>query len=236
MNVALIGYGKMGREIERILNASGDSVGLIVDRENSCDITSENLKGIDVAIEFSTPDTAYNNVVAIIKCGIPVVCGTTAWLDRLEEVKVLCESERGAFFYASNYSIGVNLMFRINKMLAKMMNSFEQYDVTLEEIHHTAKLDAPSGTAVTLADDIIDNIERKDRWVLGSSIEPTDMNVVALRRASVTGTHKVVWDSAIDEIEITHRANSRAGFAQGAVVAARFLIGKRGCFSMEDLF
>ncbi len=135
-----------------------------------------------------------------------------------------------------NYSIGVNIMFRINRMLSDMMERFPQYDVTLEEVHHTAKLDAPSGTAVTIAEDIVERVSRKDRWVLGASTAGEELNVSALRRASVYGTHRVVWDSAVDELEFTHRANGRAGFAEGAVAAARFLIGKKGCFSMDDLF
>ncbi len=236
MNVALIGYGKMGREIERILLSRGDTVGLIIDKDNSCDINPEKMKGIDVAIEFSTPDSAYSNVVQTLSCGVPVVCGTTAWIDKLNDVQELCKEVDGAFFYASNYSIGVNIMFRLNKMLSQLMEPFSQYDVTVEEIHHTNKIDAPSGTAVTLADDIVDNLSRKDKWVLGASIKPEELNVGALRRAAVPGTHTVVWDSVVDEIELTHRAKGRTGFAEGAIAAARFLMGKKGYFTMNDLF
>lgn len=236
MNIALIGYGKMGKEIEKIILSQGDSVGLIIDKDNPEDLNAEKLKGIDVAIEFSTPATAFDNVITTLKCGVPVVCGTTAWLDRLSEVKALCEEREGAFFYASNYSIGVNLMFRVNKMLASLMNNFPQYDVTVDEIHHTAKLDAPSGTAVTLAEGILDNLDRKEEWVLGCSTKSTDLNMGAVRRSIVPGTHTVTWESEIDQLAFTHTAKGRAGFALGAVVAAKFLVGKKGCFSMEDLF
>lgn len=235
MKVALLGYGKMGREIEKILISRGHTVDLIIDRDNGGDLSPEKMAGIDVAIEFSTPDSAYDNVVRTLRCGVPVVCGTTAWLDRLSEVKALCEQLGGAFFYASNYSVGVNLMFRVNAMLAKLMEPFAQYDVTVDEIHHTAKLDAPSGTAVTLAEGILEGVSRKKRWELGASTEAEVLNVGAVRRSIVPGTHNVVWDSSVDEITLSHRAKSRAGFAEGAVFAAEFLVGKKGCFSMDDL-
>lgn len=235
MKVALIGYGKMGHEIERILVSRGHTVVLIIDRDNSEDLNPKNMVGVDVAIEFSAPSVAFDNIVKTMRCGVPVVCGTTAWLERLNEVKSLCEELKGAFFYASNYSIGVNLMFKVNSILARLMEPFPQYDVTIDEIHHTGKVDAPSGTAVTLAEGVLDGITRKKSWVLGASIEPTELNVGALRRSVVAGTHTVVWDSAVDEITITHRAKSRVGFAEGAVVAAEFLVGKQGCFGMDDL-
>lgn len=235
MNVALIGYGKMGHEIEKILISRHHNVVLIIDRENTDDLTPDRMKGVDVAIEFSAPSVAYDNVVKTLRCGVPVVCGTTAWVDKMEQVRALCKELDGAFFYASNYSVGVNLMFRINNMLARLMEPFPQYDVTVDEIHHMAKLDAPSGTAVTLAEGILEGITRKESWVLGDSTVPTELNVGALRRGIVPGTHNVVWDSAVDEITISHRAKSRAGFAEGAVLAAEFLVGKKGCFGMDDL-
>lgn len=236
MNVAIIGYGKMGHEIERLLLAAGDSVALVIDKDNAEDINPDKMKGIDVAIEFSAPDAAYDNVVRVIKCGVPVVCGTTAWLDKLPEVQALAKELGGAFFYASNYSIGVNVMFRANRYIAEMMNSFTNYDVTVDEIHHTAKLDAPSGTAVTIADDIVSSLSRKEKWVLGCSTQPEELNVAALRRSIVPGTHTVVWDSEVDELSLTHRAKGRTGFAAGAITAARFLVGKKGYFTMDDLF
>lgn len=235
MRVALIGYGKMGHEIEKILISRGHSVALIIDKENSEDLSPQKMSSIDVAIEFSAPSVAYENVVKTLRCGVPIVCGTTAWVDKLENVKELCNKLGGAFFYASNYSVGVNLMFKVNSLLAKLMEPFEQYDVTVDEIHHTAKVDAPSGTAVTLAEGILDGVSRKERWVLGASIVPEELNVGAVRRSVVPGTHNVVWDSAVDEITLSHRAKSRAGFAEGAVLAAEFLVGKKGCFGMDDL-
>ncbi|MEG0500264.1 MAG: 4-hydroxy-tetrahydrodipicolinate reductase [Rikenellaceae bacterium] len=235
MRVALIGYGKMGHEIEKTLFFRGHTVALIIDKENVADLCPQKMKDIDVAIEFSAPSVAYDNVVNALRCGVPVVCGTTAWVERLEEVKKLCVELDGAFFYASNYSVGVNLMFRINTMLARLMEPFPQYDVTIDEVHHTAKVDAPSGTAVTLAEEILEGISRKKSWVLGASINSEELNVGAVRRSTVPGTHNVVWDSPVDEITITHRAKSRAGFAEGAVLAAEFLIGKKGFFSMDDL-
>lgn len=235
MKVALIGYGKMGHEIEKVLISRGHTVSLIIDKDNAEDLTSAKMCGIDVAIEFSAPSVAYDNVVRTLRCGVPVVCGTTAWVERLEEVKTLCEELGGAFFYASNYSVGVNLMFKINSMLARLMEPFPQYDVTVDEVHHTAKVDAPSGTAVTLAEGILAGVSRKKEWVLGASINPDDLNVGAVRRSVVPGTHNVVWDSPVDEITITHRAKSRVGFAEGAVFAAEFIVGKRGFYGMDDL-
>ena len=235
MKVALIGYGRMGKEIEKILIARGHTVGVIIDKNNSSDFNELNMKEIDVAIEFSTPSAAYDNVIKCFEFNVPVVCGTTAWVDKLDEAKKLCAKLDGAFFYASNYSIGVNLMFKVNKMLAKLMNKFPDYDVTIDEIHHIGKVDAPSGTAVTLAEGVLEGIERKQNWVLGASIVPEELNVAALRRSVVPGTHNVVWDSPVDEITICHRAKSRVGFAEGAAVAAEFLAGKKGYYSMDDL-
>lgn len=235
MKIALIGYGKMGHEIENIAISRGHSINLIIDRDNMNDLSKENLSEIDVAIEFSTPDAAYANIMKCLELGVPVVCGTTAWIDKLNHVKKYCGEVDGAFFYASNYSIGVNLTFRINQMLAEMMNKFTSYDVSLEEVHHTTKIDAPSGTAVTLAGDIIEAIDRKKHWILGASTAPHEMNVTAIRRGTAPGTHTVVWDSPVDEITLSHRAKGRVGFAEGAVVAAEFLVGKKGVYGMNDL-
>ena len=235
MNAAIIGYGKMGKEIEKILTERGHRVILIIDQDNTADLDAEHLKGVDVAIEFSTPQTAYSNIVKCIECHTPIVCGTTAWLDRYDEVKRLCEAKQGAFFYASNYSIGVNLTFRLNEMLARMMNRFPEYDVTLEEVHHTQKKDAPSGTAITLAEDIVSNLDRKKRWINGMTTVPEELEVQAIRRSVVPGIHTVTYESEADVITLSHNAKSRRGFALGAVLAAEFIQNKTGVFSMNDL-
>lgn len=238
MKIALIGYGKMGHEIERILVSRGHTLPLIIDLNNTDQLTAENLAGCDVAIEFTTPATAYGNVVTCLEAGIPVVCGTTAWLDKLPEVTALCERTHGAFFYASNYSVGVNIFFAINRQLAQMMNRFPEYDVTLNEVHHVQKKDAPSGTAVTLAEDILAGIDRKNSWFLGTTTDADKLEVTAQRRAMVPGIHTVVWESDADIITIDHNAKNRSGFAMGAVLAAEFLADKRGAgkvFGMKDL-
>ncbi len=235
MKIALIGYGKMGKEIEQILIARGHTIPLIIDLNNTNDLDAAHLKEIDVAIEFTTPSTAYGNVVKCLEAGVPVVCGTTAWLDKLPQVEQLCKEKNGAFFYASNYSIGVNIFFEINRLLAQLMNRFGEYDVTIEETHHTQKKDAPSGTAVTLAEGILENLDRKQKWVCGTTTVPEELEVVAIRRSVVPGTHTVTYESDVDSLSITHMAKSRRGFALGAVLAAEFLYGKTGIFSMKDL-
>lgn len=235
MKIALIGYGKMGKEIEQILIARGHTIPLIIDLNNTNDLDTAHLQKVDVAIEFTTPSTAYGNVVKCLEAGVPVVCGTTAWLDKLPEVKQLCKEKNGAFFYASNYSIGVNIFFEINRRLAQLMNRFGEYDVTIEETHHTQKKDAPSGTAVTLAEGVLENLDRKQKWVCGTTTVPEELEVVAIRRSVVPGTHTVTYESDVDALSITHMAKSRRGFALGAVLAAEFLHGKTGIFSMKDL-
>lgn len=235
MKIALIGYGKMGKEIEQILIARGHTIPLIIDLNNTNDLDAAHLQEVDVAIEFTTPSTAYGNVVKCLEAGVPVVCGTTAWLDKLPEVEQLCKEKNGAFFYASNYSIGVNIFFEINRRLAQLMNRFGEYDVTIEETHHTQKKDAPSGTAVTLAEGVLENLDRKQKWVCGTTTVPEELEVVAIRRSVVPGTHTVTYESDVDALLITHMAKSRRGFALGAVLAAEFLHGKTGIFSMKDL-
>ncbi len=235
MKIALIGYGKMGKEIEQILIARGHTIPLIIDLNNTNDLDTAHLQKVDVAIEFTTPSTAYGNVVKCLEAGVPVVCGTTAWLDKLPEVEQLCKEKNGAFFYASNYSIGVNIFFEINRRLAQLMNRFGEYDVTIEETHHTQKKDAPSGTAVTLAEGVLENLDRKQKWVCGTTTVPEELEVVAIRRSVVPGTHTVTYESDVDALSITHMAKSRRGFALGAVLAAEFLHGKTGIFSMKDL-
>lgn len=235
MKIALIGYGKMGKEIKQILIARGHTIPLIIDLNNTNDLDTAHLQKVDVAIEFTTPSTAYGNVVKCLEAGVPVVCGTTAWLDNLPQVEQLCKEKNGAFFYASNYSIGVNIFFEINRRLAQLMNRFGEYDVTIEETHHTQKKDAPSGTAVTLAEGVLENLDRKQKWVCGTTTVPEELEVVAIRRSVVPGTHTVTYESDVDALSITHMAKSRRGFALGAVLAAEFLHGKTGIFSMKDL-
>ncbi len=235
MNIALIGYGKMGREIEKVLVSRGHTVVLKIDVDNAHDFTAEKMKAADAAIEFTTPATAYGNIMKCLEYGVPVVCGTTAWLDKYDAVVEECRKRSGTFFYASNYSIGVNIFFNINRRLAAMMERFGEYDVTIEEVHHTQKKDAPSGTAVTLAEGVLDGVSRKNKWVCGTTTEPSELEVAAIRRSIVPGTHTVTWESEVDLISITHQAKSRAGFAVGAVLAAEFIAGKKGVYSMGDL-
>ena len=235
MNIALIGYGKMGHEIEKILIQRGHSIPLIIDINNLADLNKENLKNIDVAIEFTTPSTAYDNIVKCLNAGTPVVCGTTAWLNKLPEIEKLCKEKNGTFFYSSNYSVGVNIFFEINRRLAQLMNRFENYDVTIEETHHTQKKDAPSGTAITIAEGVLENLDRKEKWVCATTTEPKELEITAIRRSIVPGTHTVTYESDEDSITITHMAKSRKGFATGAVLAAEFIADKKGIFSMKDL-
>lgn len=235
MKVALIGYGKMGKEIECILTGRGHTIPLIIDIDNASDLDAAHLAGIDVAIEFTTPQTAFGNIMTCLEAGVPVVCGTTGWLDRFEEVKEACRLRNGAFFYASNYSVGVNVFFEVNRRLAELMERFPEYDVTVEETHHTQKKDAPSGTAITIAEGILENLSRKQKWVCGVTTVPEELEVTAVRRSIVPGTHTVTYESAADQITLTHRANGRRGFAMGAVLAAEFLCGKQGIYTMKDL-
>lgn len=236
MKVAIIGYGKMGREIEKILLQRGHEVALIIDQDNTADLNAENLKAIDVAIEFTTPSTAYNNIRTCLECGTAIVSGTTGWTDRLKELQELCKEKGGAMFYASNYSIGVNLMFRLNRELARMMNAFNGYNVAMTETHHTEKKDSPSGTAVTLAEDIIARLDRKTGWVNEPTEEDNLIGIESFRIGMTPGDHTVTYTSEDDTLEIRHSIKNRRTLAQGAVVAAEFLCGKHGVFTMEDLF
>lgn len=233
--IALIGYGKMGHTIQDLALQKGHSVPLTIDDTTDHDL--EDLSSdIDVAIEFTRPESAFNNITACLKKGIPVVSGTTGWLDQMPQVKDLCEREDGAFFYASNYSIGVNLFFLLNEFLAEQMDNFPEYDITMKEIHHTQKLDAPSGTAITLAEGLLTRIKRKDTWI-GEEGTPRSKDVLikSERIADTPGTHSVTYQSDIDSIEIQHTAFNRLGFAKGALTAAEWLVGKRGCYGMRDL-
>lgn len=236
MKIALIGYGKMGKTIEQIALKRGHEIVSIIDINNSEDMRSDAFKSADVAIEFTTPATAFANYQACFDAGVPVVSGTTGWLDRLDEIKERCAKEGKTFFYASNFSIGVNIFFAVNRYLAKMMNNFPSYDVRMTETHHIHKLDAPSGTAITLAEGILGELDRKERWTLDTAETPSDLPIHAIREGEVPGTHEVMYESDVDEITIRHEAKSRAGFALGAVIAAEFAAGKKGFLGMQDLF
>ena len=236
MRIALLGYGKMGKMIERIAVSRGHQVVLVVDLDNRADCSVEQLRQADVAIEFTTPAVAVDNYKWCMDAGVPVVSGTTGWLDRWEEVVGYCREKGGGFFYASNFSIGVNIFFRLNKYLAKMMDNFRDYKIFIEETHHIHKLDAPSGTAITLAEGIIKNHSAYRSWKLyqGEELGEDVLPVAAKRIGEVPGIHGVTYKSAVDEIEIRHSAFSREGFAQGAVFAAEFLFGKKGVYGMDD--
>jgi 4-hydroxy-tetrahydrodipicolinate reductase len=235
MKIALLGYGKMGKEIEKTALERNHAITLIIDVDNQHEFTLENLKRADVAIDFSTPGTAYNNILKCFDAGIPVVCGTTGWLDKFKNIKELCEQKQHTFFYASNYSLGANIFFALNKYLARIMDNMPAYDVEMKEIHHIHKVDAPSGTAISLANDIISIVRRKQKWELDKATDETVINIKAVRQGEVPGTHIITWGSQVDRIEILHEAKSRKGLALGAVLAAEFIKNKKGLFSMEDL-
>lgn len=234
MKIALVGYGKMGKEIERIAISRGHEISCIIDVNNKDAFSSDEFKSSDVAIEFSAPSAAYDNYMKCFEANVPVVSGTTGWLDKVDDIKKACD-EGQTFFYASNYSIGVNIFFHLNKVLSKIMNNFPDYDVEMEEVHHTQKLDAPSGTAITLAEGIIDNVERKDVWVKEDAQHENEIAIKSIRHGEVPGIHTIKYDSEVDQIVIHHSAHSRKGFALGAVVAAEFTCGKKGFLGMEDM-
>ena len=236
MKIALIGYGKMGKTIEQIARQRGHQIVSIIDINNTADFDSEAFRSADVAIEFTTPATALGNYMRCFEANVPVVSGTTGWLSHLDEVKAKCEQEGKTFFYASNFSVGVNIFFALHRYLAKIMNGFPAYDVRMTEVHHIHKLDAPSGTAITLAEGILDNVERKERWTLETAEQPTDLPIHAIREGEVPGIHEIIYESDADTISIKHDAKSRAGFALGAVIAAEFTAGKKGFLGMHDLF
>lgn len=229
MKIALLGYGKMGKMIEKIALSRGHEIIAKIDINS----TPTDIFKADVAIDFSIPDAAFNNISLCLKSNVPVISGTTGWLDKYPEAVALCKKHDGAFIYASNYSLGVNIFFQINEYLAKIMNNHAQYNISMEEIHHTQKLDAPSGTAITLAEGIIKHTD-KTAWTLE---EPNtdEIPISAKRIDAVPGTHTVSYQSEIDRIDITHTANSREGFALGAVVAAEWIVGKSGVFTMKDV-
>ncbi len=235
MKIALIGYGKMGKAIEEIAVQRGHEIVLKIDVSNLNEFTKENLSKADAAIEFTSPHTAYENVKKIIQFGVPLVCGSTGWLEHFDEIKKLCTEKNGSFIYASNYSVGVNIFFEINKRLAALMASHAEYDVQVKEIHHTQKKDAPSGTAITIAEQILENLPRKKNWVNEISEKTDDLEIISERIDPAPGTHHVKYASVIDDIEIIHTAHNRQGFALGAVLAAEYIADKKGIFTMKDV-
>ncbi len=243
MKIALIGYGKMGHIIEQFATDRGHEVVLKIDVSNPHELTIGNLIKADIAFDFSTPDAVLSNIQNCFDAGVPVVVGTTGWYGHLQEIKNQCEESNNSLLYASNFSIGVNVLFFVNKVLAKIMNRYPQYDVLVEEIHHTQKLDAPSGTAMTIAEGIIDELDRKKEWVndlVGGGEEvipkPEQLLIESHRIEDVPGTHTIIYSSEVDDIELKHQAHSRAGFALGAVLAAEWLKDKKGFYSINDMF
>ena len=235
MKIALIGYGKMGKAIESIALNKGHEIVLKIDIQNNQDFTEAALQKADVAIEFTGPHSAYENVKKCIAWGVPVVSGSTGWLDKWNEVKDLCDEKNGTLIYSSNYSIGVNLFFELNKQLAQLMQPYNSYDVSMTEVHHTEKKDAPSGTAISLAEQILTHLDRKNKWVNGASANSNELVIQSERMDPAPGTHMVKYSSEVDDIEIIHTAHTRVGFASGAVLAAEFAFEKKGIFTMKDV-
>lgn len=235
LNIAIIGYGKMGKTIEKILSERGHEVVLKITSKNKDSMTTENLQKADVAIEFTNPQSAINNFYRCFEANIPVVSGSTGWLNQLEKVTAKVNHHNGSLFYAPNFSVGVNIFYHINKLMAKLMNKQSKYDVDMEEIHHTEKLDSPSGTAIKTAETILNELERKNNWVENRENKPNELLINAKREPNVPGTHTVRYFNEIDEISITHQAYSRKGFALGSVLAAEFIVDKKGIFEMKDM-
>ncbi|MFT3747847.1 MAG: 4-hydroxy-tetrahydrodipicolinate reductase [Agriterribacter sp.] len=235
MKIALIGYGKMGHAIEEIALQRNHEIVLKISIDNLEDNTVEHIRKADVAIEFTGPESAFENINKCFEAGVPVVSGSTGWLKQYEEAVWNCKEQNAAFLYASNFSIGVNIFFEINKKLAKLMASQAEYEPILEEIHHTQKLDAPSGTAITLAEQILEVSPFKKQWVLNKADKKTDLVIESKRIDPAAGTHIINYRSAIDDIEIKHTAHNRSGFALGAVLAAEFIYGRKGVFNMQDV-
>jgi 4-hydroxy-tetrahydrodipicolinate reductase len=235
MKIALIGYGKMGKTIEEIALAKGHEIVLKIDVNNAHEFTQEQLKKAEVAIEFTGPHSAFENVSKCIQWGVPVVSGSTGWLEKWDQISALCHQYQGCLVYSSNYSIGVNLFFELNKHLATLMEPYQDYDVSMTELHHTEKKDAPSGTVISLAEQILEKIGRKNKWVNAASATPTDLVIHSERVDPAPGTHTVSYESTIDRIDIIHTAHTRKGFASGAVLAAEFANKKKGIFTMKQV-
>jgi len=246
MKIALLGYGKMGKIIERIATDRQHEIVLKIDQDNQQDFTAENLARADVAIEFSTPGTVLGNIERCFEAGVPVVVGTTGWYDAIPQIKQTCDAGGHSLIFASNFSVGVNVFFHVNRLLAKLMDKYPYYDVQVEEIHHTQKIDSPSGTAITIAEGIIENLASKKSWVnvlSGDGAETAGENfgneallIESFRIDNVPGTHTVIYDSEVDSIEFKHTAHNRNGFALGAVMAAEWIKDKKGFHSVEDMF
>lgn len=236
LSIAIIGYGRMGKEIEKTAISRGHKIAVRIDPDvTGEDFKSKALSKANVALEFTTPRAAVNNFLECFKLNLPVVSGTTGWLDRLEEVKMICKDKGQTLFYASNFSIGVNILFELNDHLSRIMNRQPGYEVNITEIHHEKKLDAPSGTAIVLANEIIKNIERKKKWELDKLSEKDIIGIEAIREGDIPGTHNVKYESEFDEVTINHRAKSRQGFAMGAVMAAEFTLKNKGFLTMKNL-
>lgn len=234
MNIALLGYGKMGKEIEAIALQRGHSIVLKVDEINASTFTLDELRKSDVAIEFSTPQTVISNVRKCFDAQVPVVVGTTGWYDSFKEIETECNQKNASLFHATNFSLGVNLFFKVNSYLAELMNKYDSYNVEMEEIHHIHKLDKPSGTAISLANQILEKINRKEKWSINNK-SPETLFIKDVRESEVPGTHIIKYTSTVDDIEIMHKAHNRKGFALGAIIAAEYIKNKKGIFTMNDL-
>jgi 4-hydroxy-tetrahydrodipicolinate reductase len=235
MNIALVGYGKMGRAIEKVAQERGHAIVLRIDMDNANELNEDSSAGIDAAVEFTGPDSAFGNVMRCLALGVPVVCGSTGWLDRYDLAVAECEARGGSFLYASNFSVGVNILFALNRHLARLMAGRPEYSVGITEVHHTQKRDAPSGTALTLAEQILGEIPRVRQWVEGETQDSASLGIVSERRDPFPGLHRVSYRSAIDDIEILHNAHSREGFAWGAVLAAEYIHTRKGVFGMAEV-
>lgn len=235
MKIALIGYGKMGKAIEAVALQRGHTIALKIDQDNQQQFNKENLQQAHVAIEFTGPHSAVENISTCLKAGMPVISGSTGWLEAWETIKNICTDNNGSLLYASNFSVGVNLFFEVNKKLAQLMRGRTEYDISLEEIHHTQKIDAPSGTAITLAEQVLAETTLKTNWVNAPSDNPQHLLISSKREDPAPGTHSVKYSSGIDDIEIIHTAHNREGFALGAVIAAEYIFGKKGIFNMQQV-
>lgn len=236
MKIAIIGYGRMGKEVEQLAIERGHQISVVIDNEDDWLQKAEQLKEVDVAVEFAVPSVAVQNMYRCFDLGVPLVEGTTGWYTHLDEVKELCEAKGGAMVYASNFSLGVNIFFELNKVLAELMSKQQAYDVQVKEIHHTAKLDAPSGTAIVLADEIIKHRSDKSEWINDVAENKNQLSVLSYRIENTPGTHQVIYSSPIDEIEIKHTAFNRKGLALGAVMAAEWICTQKGFHAVGDMF
>jgi 4-hydroxy-tetrahydrodipicolinate reductase len=235
MRILLIGYGKMGKTIEQMAHAKGHQIAGTIDHTNADTLSTYTSENTDVAIEFTHPEAAFGNISYCLTQGIPVVSGSTGWLDRYSEAVQLCQKNKGAFFYASNYSVGVNLFFHFNEYIASKMQAYKEYQVSIREIHHLQKVDKPSGTGITTAEGILDSYPSLSGWAADDDSDKGKLNIISEREPEVVGTHIVTYASEVDKIELGHIAHSRAGFAEGALMAAEWLQGREGVYGMKDM-